>query len=84
MDSSSSAVVPSAPAAAPAPEPAAELDEAAMNDLRNPDIQQKYRTAAEIANGACARARAQREKGHGTECRVVCACSAWLCGRARE
>ena len=62
MDSSSSAVVPSAPAAAPAPEPAAELDEAAMNDLRNPDIQQKYRTAAEIANGARALARAQSEE----------------------
>jgi len=30
----------------------AALDEVAMNDLKNSDIISKYRTAAEIANGA--------------------------------
>jgi len=30
----------------------APLDEVAMNDLKNSDIINKYRTAAEIANGA--------------------------------
>jgi hypothetical protein len=43
------------PVAAPAVvEAGADLDEAAMNDLRNSEVVQKYTSAAEIANGPCA------------------------------